>query len=218
MLACGQPIAYVISLFGPPALSRTHDGDLTESVFYTPHALVQLLSDEAIGTRRLSITVTDERFALRVRDLTFDQTDVRLGKSKFWNLTHDETGHVVDVGAGRLNYVEGHYFGEPGADQSYLFAFNDVGVGEFDDAALRGVGLTSLRDGIFADEPAPVDVQGADRLRSFRSATTINTLTVVEAAAAPALIRLLPHGIDRDYVRVFRPAVPGRRRAAKSGD
>ncbi len=212
MLACGQPIAYVESLFGPPALRREHDGALTESVFYTPQALVQILADEVVGTRRWSITVIDDRFAFRVRALTFGLTDVRLGKSRFWNLTHDETGHVIALGDGRRNYVEAHDFGNAGAMQVYLFGFNQAGVGDFDDAALRDVGLVSLIDGAFAAQESQLEPRAVAGLRSFRSATTINTLTVTEAFAEPALTTLLPFGVDFDHVRVFRPATARRQR------
>jgi hypothetical protein len=214
MLACGQPIAFVESLFGPPALTRRHQMgplSLTEHVFYTPQALVQVLADEAIGVRRWSITVIDDRFTFRVRDLTFGQTDVRLGKSKFWNLTHDETGHVLTIDAGRLNYVEAHDFASSGAGQSYLFAFNDAGVGDFDYAGLREAGLSAFADGVFADEPVEAEPGVSAGLRSFRSATTINTLTVVAAPVEAALLRLLPYGVDLEHVHVFRPSTARRR-------
>jgi hypothetical protein len=213
MLACGQPIDFVVSMFGPPVLRRRHERGLVESVFATPPALVQVFADEEAGVRRWSITVIDERFAFRVRDLTFGQTDVRLGKSKFWNLTHNETGHVAAIDGGRLNYVEGHHFGEAGAHQTYLFAFNDAGVGDFDYVALREARLLRLTDGIFAAESTELEPDAAAALRSFRSATTINTLTVVGTPAEPELITLLPHGVDLDYVRVFRPSTARRRRA-----
>ena len=217
MLACGQPVDFVVSTFGPPALSRKHGWGLVESVFATPHALVQVLADEEIGVQRWSVTVIDERFTLRVRDLTFAQTDVRLGKSKFWNLTHDETGHVATIDAGRLNYVEAHQFGDAGAHQTYLFAFNDAGVGEFDYVALREAGVLRLTDGIFGSGSADMEPEAAAALRSFRSATTINTLTVLGASAPPELLTLLPHGVDLDYVRVFRPSTARRRRANHKG-
>jgi hypothetical protein len=216
-LACGQPIDFVVSTFGPPALRRTHDGGLTESVFATPHALVQVLADDAVGILRWSITVIDERFVYRARDLTFAQTDVRLGKSKFWNLTHDETGHVAVIDGGRLNYVEAHDFGAAGAHQTYLFAFNDAGVGEFDYVTLREAGLLRLMDGVFAEDSRELEPDAATALRSFRSATTINTLTVLGASAPPELLTLLPHGVDLDYVRLFRPSTARRRRANHKG-
>ena len=197
-LACGQPLDYVVSLFGPPVLSREFHDSMTEYVFYTPHALVQLLADAVSGTARLSITVTDEHFAFRVRDLTFGQADIRLGKSRFWNLLQEQTGQLIRSGAGRVNYVEEHDFGSLGADQSYLFAFNDAGVGDFDHGALQ----------------EPERLSSAGGLQSFRSATTINTLTVVGVSAEPGLTALLPHGVDLDYVRVFRPSTSRRRPGA----
>jgi hypothetical protein len=216
-LACGQPIDFAVATFRPPALRRKHDAKLTESVFATPHALVQVLADDAIGILRWSITVIDERFVYRVRDLTFAQTDVRLGKSKFWNLTHDETGHVAVIDGGRLNYVEAHDFGAAGAHQTYLFTFNDAGVGEFDYVALREAGLLRLTDGVFATDSGELEPDAAAALRSFRSATTINTLTVLGASAPPELLTLLPYGVDLDYVRVFRPSTARRRRANHKG-
>jgi hypothetical protein len=206
MLACGQPLAFVESLFGPPALSRKHGEGLTEYVFYTPHALVQLLADDVVGTRRLSITVTDRRFALDVRDLTFDQADVHLGESKFWNLQEARSGRLLWIGAHRFSYVEAHHFGASGADQLYLFSFNDAGVGDFDHAALQEIGLTNLQEGVFGDEATKPEAHSAVNLHSFRSATTVNTLTVVGALAEPGLTQLMAHGADLDYVRVFRPS------------
>jgi hypothetical protein len=214
MLACGQPIALVASLFGPAVLRRKHPEGVTEHVFYTPHALVQILADDTAVTQRWSITVTDDRFPLRVRDLTFGQTDLRLTRSRFWNLTEEEGGQRLGTGACESCYVEAYGYGEAAANQRYLFAFNDAGVGDFDGEGLKESGLVRFQEGVFAEHTDP-HARAIVRLSTFRSSTSVNTLTVVGASAEPALTTLLPYGVELDHVRVFRPADPKPKRATQ---
>jgi hypothetical protein len=214
-LACGQPVAFVASLFGPAPLRRRHREGVTEHVFYTPHALVQILADDTAVTLRFSMTVTDERFSFRVADLTFGQTDIRLGRSRFWNLTEEEGGRLLGIGARGSAYLEAYGFGDDAASQRYLFAFNDAGVGDFDRVALEESGMSCLREGVFADGQTEAHPNAIVRLSTFRSSTSVNTLTVVAAAADPALTTLLPYGVDLEHIRVFRPIATSRKRAAR---
>jgi hypothetical protein len=208
MLACGQPVAFVASLFGPAVLRRKHDEGWIEHVFHTPHALVQILADESAVTRRWSITVTDERFPFRVRDLTFGRTDLRLGRSRFWNLTEEEGGQLRGIAARGSTYTEAYEFGDLAANQVYLFAYNDCGIGDFDRQALQDSDLMNLAVGVFAHDSVAGQVQLIERLRSFRTSTTVNTLTVIGAIGEHSLATMLPYGVDLQHVRVFRPAAP----------
>ena len=174
-------------------------------MFHTPHALVQILADDSAVTRRWSITVTDERFAFRVRDLTFARTDVRLSQSRFWNLTEEEGGQLLGIAAGGSTYAEAYEFGDVAANQVYLFAYNDAGIGDFYRQALQESGLSSVTAGVFAPDWAGGQAELVERLRSFRTSTTVNTLTVIGAAGERSLATLLPYGVARDHVRVFRP-------------
>jgi hypothetical protein len=138
-------MAYVESLLGPPALSQRIRDELSEHIFYTPHALVQLMVDDTKGVARLSITVTDPRFRFTISDLSFGLMDVVLGKSRFWNVADRVDGRAIGLRARRFRYIEAFYFGNPGAYQQYLLSYNDAGTGPFDAAAVHQAGLFASR-------------------------------------------------------------------------
>jgi hypothetical protein len=220
-LACGMTLSYVESLFGVAALARAQpEVNLTEHVFYTPHAFVQVLIDADDVVVRFSITVTDDRFRFRTRDLTFDLVQLRLGKSRFASLDRlPSDGYQVSLGARRFSYVEAHSFGNPGAYQQYLLAYNDSGIGTHAIGLVHQLGLIGQRSGVFADDGSATAGGSAHvaQLDEFRQKTVVNTLTVVAGLARPDLCKIMSAGVDMDHVRVFRPSGSQRRRQRRRG-
>src|SRR6266566_1525436 len=93
-LACGVTTQYIDQIFGPPAFRRAIDNNHhAEHVYRTRHAWLQTIvntTDQSVAA--FAITVTDPRFAFRTRDLTVDNLDVHLGRTRFSQLTHTPDG------------------------------------------------------------------------------------------------------------------------------
>lgn len=191
---------------------------LRQLIYRTKHAWVQVLADENDTVVRFSITVTDPRFRLQVRDLTFYQLSARLGHSSFSDVRSllQPDGRILNIAARRREYCESYWFGNPGNDQRYVLSHNDAGIGRFFFNLLSVGGPVWCQDGFFTlidpppVQPPPFDPQ-SNYGRQFRAGTAVNTLTVLGARMPPAGMAA-PRGPDADYVRVLVPDARQRRR------
>ena len=86
-LATGVTIRYVEERFGAPAFVRDFDVcgvmKLTEQLYHTRHAWLQILTNEHDAVVRFSITVTDPRFHFHILHLTVGQLEAEIGRSHF---------------------------------------------------------------------------------------------------------------------------------------
>jgi len=197
-LACGVTGEYVTSLFGPPVFRRYVSeirggpAEVSERIYRTRHAWVQaIVSDGDDAVQCSSITVTDPKFRFRIRRLIFGSLDIRPGAARFGDVSDSHDGWRSVTGARRFAYAESHYFGNPGAYQAYVLAFNDAtGIGRYDavprrpGAALRRTAERRKRIQSAVLEPLPGWLQPA------RDQTTVNTLTVLGAGTQPNLATL----------------------------
>ena len=226
-LASGVTTRWIEERLGAPAFARgAHLGSVpggeavTELIYRTRHAWVQILADRDGAVVRLSITVTDPRFRFGIRDLTNTQLDVKLGHSRFADIRTsygEPEGHSLRVGAHNYEYSEAYYFGNPGNYQHYVLSFNDIGAGNFDASA--GGGPQWCQDGVLlskgspnSDDPGiPIFDPKASYAERFRSRTTINTLTILGPWRKPSNLAE-PRGPDSHHVRVLLADPRERRR------
>lgn len=197
-LGSGVTVRYVEERFGAPMLARdfpaagpgmAREGDdfrVRELVYRGRHAWLQVLVDDNDAVKRFSITVTDPKFKLSVRQLA-PIFDVTLGRSSFSNLHPGREGHCggrrFQVGGRIRGYSEAYWGGLDGNYQWFVLSYNEFGTGQFGGQALgsagplvdEGVLLPALGERLVG---SPFD-PGAPYARQFRSMTTINTLTVL---------------------------------------
>jgi hypothetical protein len=222
-LAAGVTTRWVEERLGAPAFTRGTDlavagrQAVTELIYRTRHAWVQVLTDRDDAVVRFSITVTDPRFRFKTRDLTHHHLDVKLGRSRFADVRvafGDTKGCSLRVGAHNYEYSEAYYFGNPGNYQHYVLSNNDIGAGIFDASA--GGGPQWCQEGVlrFKDPTRPelpVFDPKAAYAAKFRANTTINTLTVLGPWRKLADLAE-PRGPDSNHVRVLLADSRERRR------
>jgi hypothetical protein len=231
-MACGVTADYVDSLFGQPPFRFSGLPDkvagspgvtlLTERIYETKHAWLQVIAGFDGSVRAFSITVTDPRFRFRSGHLMFDQLDIQLGAARFGDVDHPPDGWQSLTGARRSSYAESHYFGNPGSYQVYVLAYNDIGTGSYvtpppfdvpdllnprhwtDGRLCPETGSQPNWDPLCGLEPLPA------WLRRARDQTTVNTLTVLAPMGDVAIIQRWP-GVAGETVRLLRRATETRR-------
>ncbi len=236
-LATGVTTRYVEERFGAPAFVRDFDfgGEvkLTEQVYHTRHAWLQILTNEHQAVVRFSITVTDPRFSFQIRDLTVGQLEAKIGQSRFSEIrpAFMPEGRSFKAITRRLEYSESYWLGNPGYDQNFVLSYNDAGTGSFGcsiDQALQK-NILRFQDGNLSYDPAPVMRPEYDPhspcAKQFRAQTVVNTLTVLAAGYTwppgptdpegyprmKAGLLSEPRGPDLEYVRVLVPDTQTRR-------
>jgi hypothetical protein len=133
-IACGIGDDYVRQLLGAPTF--THMTTLgIEHIYVTRHALMHIILSSIDGTVvRWAVTTTDVNFRPMFRlppmDSTGKRWTIRLLATSFAEITEQPLRTHSCIGARRIRYSERYYFGNPGAYQTYLLAYNDAGVGE----------------------------------------------------------------------------------------
>jgi len=188
-MACGVTLAYVENRLGHPAFRRPCF-DLVELTWRLPHAwFCGLVSDDSLVS--FAVTVTDPRFGYDCRHLTFGNLPVTLGRDTL--AAGPEPGKTtVSVGARRFYVTDEHYFGNPGAYQHYLLAYNDQGVGSL------------VADTVSTDATSPSTAPDPAETARVRAGTTANTL-IVGGAYDDRAWRLWGFpGVDGDFVRTLR--------------
>jgi len=214
-LAAGVTTQWVDARFGPPAFVRSIDPAsatdrqaVTELIYRTRHAWVQLLTDEEGAVVRFSITVTDEKFKFKTDELTLNHLRVKLGHSCFADIQApfaEPDGYSLRVGAHNYEYSEAYYFGNPGNYQHFILSHNDSGTGRFDGSAGGGPQWCDLGFLKFRDPPRPdhpVFDPKASYAAHFRVNTTINTLTILGPSRNLSDLAE-PRGPDSNQVRVL---------------
>jgi len=223
-LAAGVTTRWVEERLGAPAFVRGVDlgtvagrQAMTELIYRTRHAWVQVLADRDGAVVRFSITVTDPRFGFKTRDLTLGHLAVKLGHSRFADIRTsfgEPEGYGLRVGAHNYEYSEAYYFGNPGNYQHYVLSYNDCGAGIFDSSV--GDGPQWCQDGVlkFNGPPRPGHPEfdpKASYAAKFRANTVINTLTILGPWRELADLAE-PRGPDTNYVRVLLADSRERRR------
>jgi hypothetical protein len=123
-LAAGVTTRWIEERLGPPAFVRSVGRPtvvgrqaVTELIYRTRHAWVQVIADAEGAVIRFSITVTGPKFAFRTRDLTLNHLRVKLGRSRFADIQTsfaEPEGFSLRIGAHNREYSEAYYFGNPG--------------------------------------------------------------------------------------------------------
>nr|WP_284990473.1 ETEC_3214 domain-containing protein [Arthrobacter sp. efr-133-TYG-120] len=100
-------------------------------IFTTEHAWIvaRIQSGEVLAW---SVTVTDKRLKVDLRNLTFGLVKGKLGRSRFSDVVEQPSGVIEEVGSVSYAYAERTYFGRPSAYQSFVFMHNLEGVGTFE--------------------------------------------------------------------------------------
>lgn len=157
----------------PPSIWVEEDGKpkWVDHVISTPHAWVV--------TRRIedrlqawSVTITDPKFWWQLEDVTFQQVKGKLGRVTFKELLDSPSGKYESSGARSGIYAELASFGNPSGYQTYVFMYNQKGIGEMKLSGNSdvGAGYFKRRDD-WEEFPASAD-------GSHRSRTTVNTITL----------------------------------------
>jgi hypothetical protein len=223
-LAAGVTTQWVEERFGSPAFVRsvgsataTDRQAVTELIYWTRHAWVQVLTDEHGAVVRFSITVTDSKFKFRIHDLTLNHLSIKLGHNRFSEIqvpSIEPEGYSLRVGAHNFEYSEAYYFGNPGNYQHFVLSHNDSGTGIFDTSAGGGPRWCEIGVHRFGDPPRP-DHPAFDPKASyaaeFRAKTTINTLTILGPWRDLSDLAE-PRGADSTQVRVLVADASERRR------
>jgi hypothetical protein len=207
-LACGVTTGYVMSLFGPPVFKRDITARLgedapetVEHIYRTRHAWLQVVvrgRDDAVQC--FSVTVTDGKFTFSTRHLSLGCLHIRLGATRFKDVSASVDGWRTVIAARRAGYAESHWFGNSGGYQAYVLAFNDAGIGHYEppppfSPGPHNSGRFSFEES-YQGEPVP------EWLKPARDGTTINTFSVLGAGASRRLATV--SGVDGDYIRVLR--------------
>ena len=191
-LAAGVTTRYIEERFGAPAFvgdfavpgaaTMIPGGGpkLTEQVYHTRHAWLQIITDEHEVVVRFSVTVTDPRFHFQIRDLTFGNLEAKIGHNRFSEIKAHPEGTSLSIGAHTHEYSESYWFGNPGCYQHFVLSHNDAGTGSFGVAKILWFADGVLESG---DQPPPEFPEQ----QWFRAQTVVNTLTVLGAGAMAQL-------------------------------
>lgn len=160
---------HVRSLFDVPIMQHKSPGleDSVDYVFMTSHAwIVSRVQGGAVTA--WSITVTDPKFKINLRDLTFGLVDGKLGHSTFAEVVEHPNGKNEERGAATYAYAESTYFGRPSLYQTFVFMHNLEGVGNYKQSGQDFVASGEFNiAGSAMGDPA--------QLEETRKATIVNT-------------------------------------------
>lgn len=116
-IATNVTIRYIEERFGAPAFIRDFDVcgvmKLTEQLFHTRHAWLQILTNENKAVVRFSITVTDPRFHFQILHLTCGQLEAKIGRSRFSEIRSfgKPKGRSFKAMVRRQEYSESYWLG-----------------------------------------------------------------------------------------------------------
>lgn len=98
---------------------------LTEQLFHTRHAWLQILTNENKAVVRFSITVTDPRFHFQILHLTCGQLEAKIGRSRFSEIRSfgKPKGRSFKAMVRRQEYSESYWLGSAGYYQSVVLSF-----------------------------------------------------------------------------------------------
>lgn len=213
-LSCNVQTTYIDTLFGTPLFIRTR-GEVTERVYLSPHAYIQVVVDDSESVVWWAVTTQDKRFKPRffLPPMSLDDNgrSVQLNRSKLAELNAIPESASWDFRARRFSVVESYYFGNPGAYQTYLIGYNDAGVGDIGFGELLHQPLSGYGYLLIPPEDGtPRDALTSDEYMStfnvVRGGTVVNTFGVVRpwlGDAEAELLQLWGLGPDLDHVRVL---------------
>jgi len=211
-LACGTTGAYVGNLLGIPAFQKSIGFGIeappaTEYTYATKHAWVQVTIGAEDGVVLcFAITVTDRHFRFRIRDLTFDHLDIRLGHDRFDALDHQPTDTRLVRAARRYHYAEAHRYGNPGGYQTYVLAAMDSGIGWRRVHALPAGRAWATEGFQTTSGPIPpVENEVPENLAVWRHGLRVDTLRVIGPTHLSGTLASEWPGADLDQVRLLRP-------------
>lgn len=168
-MAVGVTGDHVRSLFGVPVMQYEAPGikDAIDYLFRTNHAwVVARVRNGAVSS--WSVTVTDRKLKIDLRDLSFGLVQGRLGHSTASQVVEQPNGVFEERGAATYAYAERKYFGRPSAYQSFVFMYNTEGIGTYNPS---GQDIVASYPFLVAGSP----VGDTASLAGTRSATTVNT-------------------------------------------
>jgi hypothetical protein len=220
-MACGVTADYVTGLFGAPVFRRSISeilgelADVSERIYQCRHAWLQVIgSNDDDAVQSFSVTVTDPRFKFGTSHLTFDTLDIRIGATHFTDVHQDRDGWSLVIGYPQWRYSESFSPSDFQLHQLYILAYNDAGAGW---RQLPGADTPDIRDPISegrlstAREYQPSRHEPLPRwLAPARDRTTINTLTVIGAAARADLVEV--SAVDNARVGALRDPLSERHR------
>jgi len=132
-MAVGVALDYVKSLFGTPLMQKDvyNVAGAADYIFTTKHAWIvaRMRSGELLAW---SVTVTDKRLKVDLRNRTFCLVKGKLGRSPFPDVVAQPSGVIEEVGSVSYAYAERTYFGRPSTYQSVVFMHCMEGVGTFE--------------------------------------------------------------------------------------
>lgn len=168
-MALGVTENHLRSLFGVPIMQGTAfmPQSAINYVFKTNHAWI-VAQVESGAVISWSITVTDLKFKVDLRTLTFGLVGGILGHSKFAEVIEQPNGMYEERGAATYAYAESTYFGRPSLYQTFVFMHNQEGVG-----SSKVSGQSLVASGPFTDSVNPRGVR--EELEEVRKAATVNT-------------------------------------------
>ncbi|WP_139006432.1 ETEC_3214 domain-containing protein [Arthrobacter crystallopoietes] len=200
-MAVGVTDEHLRSLFGVPIMQRTsYTVEFAINyVFRTNHAWI-VAQVESGAVLSWSITVTDPKFKVNLRDLTFRLVGGTLGHSTFAEVVEKPNGMYEEQGAATYAYAESAYFGRPSLYQTFVFMHNQEGVGSY-----KSSGQSVVASGPFTENKFPTG--DLEKLEDVRKATTVNTFYACgqDSHALPGGAAMWPV-VHRDGVAPLRGA------------
>jgi len=206
-LACGVTTEHLESLLGPATFRRAIGEALIERVHVLSSVHVQTVADAEGSVVRYAVTVTDRRFhptfLLGVAGNTPGANRVRLGHTRFGDITHRPVGVAVNLGARRVGYQEEYYFGNPGFYQTFHLAINDAGYLATSSLDWPAVHNEQMRrtDRLPAEAGDPFLLLPATQ--AFRHSAVVNTFAVTTAHLSDSPLAQIALGPDLDQVRLL---------------
>jgi hypothetical protein len=208
-------VPYIERLLGT-ATARIDRGNFIHYLWTEPHAYIQATTGPddrtvealAITARRTSFKPTF--FRGHVISSDWGTLEVTLGKTTMAAVYGLPMWVRGTVGARRFSYFEGHYFGNPGHYQTFVYGISDAGRSTSDTNAVllsllhdNGRDISIGRAG-HDDRDAVQGYVGRDEVAAARRKMTINTFTTIrDHKLANPVSGKLVFDADSDFVRLI---------------
>jgi hypothetical protein len=202
-LAAGVRPQYFIGVLGEPAFEREIEGVGTEFVFVTRWYYVAAYVNSGSVVAFLVTLRRRTRVRARIPDERGNWRSVKLSSLRFSSLESKPTAIAGWTGAHNFGYLEGHYYGNPGGYQTFLFGIRDAGIilgpMPYDElfASTDQEPILELRMGSRLDE-----FLASELVRQFRDHDNPNSYGVVGPSGYDLSISNL--GVDVNLVRTLR--------------
>jgi hypothetical protein len=210
----GVTTGHIEGLLGPAVYSRraqvlndppTLLDQSFESIYFTPHAYVQIIHDEHGEVLAFGVTSIDPDFHPTLRQVPrIASGDVYIGRTHFGELSAGPHNLLIPdrvwlhKGPYRAHYNEVYDLGRSGRYLIFAFAWNESGAGSIALDYTAEIGTINELSGADWNELPDAKKQEFDR---FRAGTTINTICVYADRAASAVLHELNpwrYGLDSE--------------------